>query len=486
MKIKVLLPLILGVLSACALGQNVRYSAEFPSISNLFPYYLQANVPPNSPILAVCHSPANQVPCSNTATTYTSLGAACPAGSQDTPDPNPSACQSTGDAQGNIAFWAPIGTYDYTVCVQNHCFGPYTVTLGGGSGSVTSIGTTAPLTGGTITTTGTIACPTCITSTSPGFGIAHFAGATQNVTSSAVDLSGSDIINNLGVAHLNSGTGATSATVWCGNATWCSGGFPSNPQIGDTLRFNVNGDGLWDVVNFAQPVIGLYAVSQLTTLQAFGTFGSGTASATGNNNSTVVPTATAQAGLSIGQTAGASLNTVIAANFGENGSTSTIGMEAFYRWSFKAALGGLTNARYWFGLGCHTGGGTGNNGAAFAGTTAYASDTPNKSTVGFLYSAGVVSGDFQAEAVTAGGSQTAVDTHVVADTNPHLFEMTTNSTGSSILYWIDGINVATISTNLPPPANTFNSWGDLFFTGDNKNTSTAISLTFYSMQISLK
>lgn len=264
-------------------------------------------------------------------------------------------------------------------------------------------------------------------------------------------------------------------------------GLPVSPQIGDTLRFNVNGDGLWDAVNYAQPVIGLYAVSQLSTLQAFGAFGSTTISVTNNSSSTISPTAISQAGSSYGETGGnASLNTVIGANFGENGSTSTIGMQAFYRWSFKAALGGLTTSRYWFGLACHTGGGTGNNGAVIVGTTAYASDTPNKSTEGFLYSAGQAGGDFQAVAVTAGGSQTNVDTHVVADTSPHLFEMTTNSTGTSILYWIDGTNVATISTNLPPPANNANSWGDLFFTGDNKNSTAAISLIFYSMQISLK
>lgn len=57
---------------------------------------------------------------------------------------------------------------------------------GSGSGTVTSIATTSPITGGTITTTGTIACATCVTSSSPGVGIAHFAGSTQAVTSSLI------------------------------------------------------------------------------------------------------------------------------------------------------------------------------------------------------------------------------------------------------------------------------------------------------------
>jgi hypothetical protein len=57
---------------------------------------------------------------------------------------------------------------------------------GSGSGTVTSIATTSPITGGTITSTGTIACATCVTSSSPGAGVAHFAGSTQAVTSSTI------------------------------------------------------------------------------------------------------------------------------------------------------------------------------------------------------------------------------------------------------------------------------------------------------------
>lgn len=127
---------IIFLLSAPILAQNTRYDAPFPSISSTSSTpYLVANIPPNSPTLAVCNSPANQVPCTNYATTYNSTGAACPNGAQDTPQPQPSACQSTGDAQGNIGFWAPAGTYDYTVCVRNNCYGPYTVTIGGPGGS---------------------------------------------------------------------------------------------------------------------------------------------------------------------------------------------------------------------------------------------------------------------------------------------------------------------------------------------------------------
>lgn len=125
---KRLLLVFFAVLCCCAsvFGQTLtRFGPyEFPSVSNSSPPFLVANLSPNQPTLAVCNSPANQVPCTNYATTYQFNGTPCATGSQDTPDPNATtaACQSTGDAEGNIAFWAPPGQYDITVCIQNNCF----------------------------------------------------------------------------------------------------------------------------------------------------------------------------------------------------------------------------------------------------------------------------------------------------------------------------------------------------------------------------
>ena len=123
-----------------ASAQNVRYTAQIPSISSQYATpFLVANTPPNSPLLSLCHHPANALPCTNFATSYTILGVACPNGAQNTPNPQPSACQASGDAQGNVGWWAPPGEYDYTVCIANttSCFGPYTVTLGGTSTGAT-------------------------------------------------------------------------------------------------------------------------------------------------------------------------------------------------------------------------------------------------------------------------------------------------------------------------------------------------------------
>lgn len=169
---------ILAALTGAVFGQNVRYDSEYPSISATSPPFLVANTPPNSPILQVCQSPANGLPCSNFATTYTSSGAACPNGAQDTPQPQPSACQPTGDAQGNVGFWAPAGKYDIVVCIANDCGNsPYTVTLGGsgggGSGTVTSVtpGTGLTSSPNPIVETGTISLIVPVSAANGGTGL---------------------------------------------------------------------------------------------------------------------------------------------------------------------------------------------------------------------------------------------------------------------------------------------------------------------------
>jgi hypothetical protein len=88
----------------------------------------------------------------------------------------------------------PVAGTSY-LCIKSNAWnlsnngGAYApIGTGSGSGTVTSIATTSPITGGTITTTGTIACATCVVASSPGAGIARFAGSTQTVTSS--ELSG--------------------------------------------------------------------------------------------------------------------------------------------------------------------------------------------------------------------------------------------------------------------------------------------------------
>lgn len=57
----------------------------------------------------------------------------------------------------------------------------------------------------TISATGAIGCATCVVASSPGVGLAHFAGSTQTVTSTAVALGGADVSGTLPNTHYPTG-----------------------------------------------------------------------------------------------------------------------------------------------------------------------------------------------------------------------------------------------------------------------------------------
>lgn len=263
-----------------------------------------------------------------------------------------------------------------------------------------------------------------------------------------------------------------------------TGGLPiASAQLGDTLRFNVRGDNAFDAVNYAQPISYIYSVQGG---QPVATGSMTTGLAVLGSHTSIIATATDGTGDQYASSALASTSTVIGLITGQSGNNSVTGMLAFYRWTLKIKIGNLTNVRYWMGLGCWNSTGAGNNGVGILGTTAYAADTPNKTTLGFRFSAGTDT-HWQAVAAVAGGSQTTVDTGVTPDTtNIHIYEMTTNPAGTSVFYFIDNILVATITTNLPNPASGGDSWGDMFWTGDNKNSATSVSAIQYYMQLSHK
>jgi hypothetical protein len=208
--------------------------------------------------------------------------------------------------------------------------------------------------------------------------------------------------------------------------------------------------------------------------------------ATGTGSTQVLPTATRRAGITYFITPAASTSTVVGLDCGQNGNNSLFPIVGWNHYTTQFSIGSLTNARYWLGLATwNVGSGLGTNSVNILNTTKFATDTPASNTIGFRFSSGTDT-TWKAVTVTAGGSSTIVDTLVTADTNFHVFEMTNNLTGTAIQFLIDGVVVATITTNIPPGVQTSDGLADIFWTGDNKNTVTSPSATSYMAQLTLK
>ena len=153
---------LLLAFSALAFSQTaVRYdiSPVTTTAGNIQPPGYPALLAVPFATVAVCNAPANAVPCTNYATTYTNAAesATCPSTAQAVLQ-GTTICSATSDALGNAGWWIAPGTYTYTLSTTLGNFGPFFFTAGGsgGSGGVTSV------TGaGTVTcspTTGSVVC----------------------------------------------------------------------------------------------------------------------------------------------------------------------------------------------------------------------------------------------------------------------------------------------------------------------------------------
>jgi hypothetical protein len=151
------------------------------------------------------------------------------------------------------------GTWSMTLPTGTGTAGQFLQTDGTGTTSwttaLTSLTFSAPLTGGTVLTTGTAGCPTCVVATTPGAGIAHFAGSTQTVTSSLVSLT-ADVTGILGSA--NGGDGVNNGTFTetrSGNVTF-TGAF--NPT------FAIPSSSTWAFPSGSDTLVTLTATQTLT------------------------------------------------------------------------------------------------------------------------------------------------------------------------------------------------------------------------------
>lgn len=135
-----LIALLLLGMGARAFGQASRFDWIVSTTNNSAPQpgglYPALYIPGSA--IAVCTAPANAVPCTNYAPTYTDAthATACPL--TPTPlqltRPGSNVCVAGADAQGGWGVWMNSGNYQYTVTTTYGSFGPYDFSIGGSGG----------------------------------------------------------------------------------------------------------------------------------------------------------------------------------------------------------------------------------------------------------------------------------------------------------------------------------------------------------------
>lgn len=131
-------------------GQGYRFDSQVTAevVTSAIPVLSAAGVAniltiPSSVQVAFCSFPANAVPCTNKATTYTSvtLGTPCSTSTQITLTGS-TTCVASPDAQQNWGVWVPSGQYSYTLTLPGGVnLGPYIVNFGVPNGTNLALGT---------------------------------------------------------------------------------------------------------------------------------------------------------------------------------------------------------------------------------------------------------------------------------------------------------------------------------------------------------
>jgi hypothetical protein len=126
--------------SGICLAQGVRFGDSVPTQSTTTVPGVSSNIVIAVPGATInfCSSPANAVPCTNKATTFTdsTLSLTCPSSAQIVLA-GTNNCVATTDPKGNWGVWVKSGAYQYTVTVNGVSSGPFEATPGGsGTGGV--------------------------------------------------------------------------------------------------------------------------------------------------------------------------------------------------------------------------------------------------------------------------------------------------------------------------------------------------------------
>ena len=126
------------LVSSLAFSQGIRYDIGSPGSAGVvttsgsgLPYLIALP----GVTLNWCNYPANAAPCTNFASTYSSLALTTPCPTnQPIVLQGSSSCQGTSDNAGNLGVYTIAGTYSYTLTYGATTFGPFTVSVGGTGG----------------------------------------------------------------------------------------------------------------------------------------------------------------------------------------------------------------------------------------------------------------------------------------------------------------------------------------------------------------
>lgn len=179
------LALLLLFCAPLAYSQGVRIGDNYPVTSSITTPGQISTV--SGSIVNICNFPANGVPCTNKATTYTSitLGTPCSTSTQIVLA-GTSACIGSTDARGNWGAWVASANYDFTITTSTgQSFGPWTISAGNGSVGSLTVNLASPGTGGGLVSLGgtlNLAMPVCVAA-----GGSHAPGLVPD-TGAGVDL----------------------------------------------------------------------------------------------------------------------------------------------------------------------------------------------------------------------------------------------------------------------------------------------------------
>lgn len=185
------------------------------------------------------------------------------------------------------------------------------------------------------------------------------------------------------------------------------------------------------------------------------------------------PTATETSGRVITSSGTASTNTVISCGAGGGGNPGQgfLSIGTLGRFSTRLMIQTTASFRWWIGVVDSSGGEFG------SGNSTWSSNTPNRNYCAFRLAAGTDS-TYKAICATSNAAQTVVDTLTTPVTTVStVFEIsfTPIFAPTQANFFINGTQVATVSTNLPSAS--FNLAEGFF--GDNENTNTSGSLVFF-------